>query len=86
MQHKILRGGGEIREERSRDGTFMTVICTNILRFFLIVKCKVRIRLPTSGSLRVELDEIVNINSKSVRCATRRDEIVNLFRKVLNAA
>jgi hypothetical protein len=72
-------------EERSRDGTLMTIICTNLLRF-LIFKCKVRRRLPTSGSLRVEFDEIMNGIFKSVRWATRRDEIVNLFRKLLNAA
>jgi hypothetical protein len=72
-------------EERSRDGTLMTIICTNLLRF-LIFKCKVRRRLPTSGSLRVEFDEIMNGIFKSVRWSTRRDEIVNLFRKLLNAA
>ncbi len=59
-------------KKRLRDGTLMTVINNNLVGFFVffvvffIIKCKVRIRLPTSGSLGVELDEIVNINFKSV--------------------
>jgi hypothetical protein len=46
-------------EERSRDGTLMTIICTNLLRF-IIFKCKIRMRLPTSGRLREEFDGIMN--------------------------